>query len=209
MLVGELFQASFETYCVDQLGVNVLHYLCTNATAGNTYDAGDLKDDLVSRIPALYKPIMVSNAEYVMTRVQRLLPTLGAPVLSTYGAGFGTVLGDTNAKQIAGIITKRTALGGSKYRGRVYLPFTGENSNSATGIPTSTYQADALTLANALFAPITISSHTGETVLIKPVVFSRKPPIASTLITAWAVQQKWANQRRRGSYGRINARPSL
>lgn len=208
MLVGDIIVAKIYTYCIDQVGVNVYHYKCTAASAGNTYKGNDLAGTIGPLIAGPYKDLMAVPAEYVGTGTANFLPVPGVEFIDRTGAGAGISGNSVMAKQTAGIITKRTAAAGRAFRGRMYVAFPSETDNDTDGVPVASY-ADRLDgLAAVIFATRTLVGHVGETATLAPVVLSRAGGVpVATLMVDWLSRRKWANQRRRGSYGKPNARP--
>jgi len=107
----------------------------------------------------------------------------------------GTVTGDGMSRQTCGAITKRTQLGGPKFRGRAYLPYPAESRNDADGNPTSQYKTDAAALGTLLLSPIVITTG-GKTITLQPGIYHR-PDHTITPVTSFSTHDYWITQRRR------------
>ena len=90
----------------------------------------------------------------------------------------------------------------------MYVAFPSELRNGDSGIPDLVYVALLDTLATALFNNIFLVGHGITTATLVPVIYSNPAGLISyPTVTNWRSNRKWGTQRRRGSYGRPNARP--
>lgn len=130
---------------------------------------------------------------------------VAGPYFST-GVGFaGGLAGDVLPTQTAGLITKRTAVPGRRGRGRAYIPFPTESYNDANGLPTNAYMTPAGALAFSISQSVLVGTLIDGNYL-DPVILHRDTGGTSDILATLA-RQKWATQRRRGSYGRPNVSP--
>jgi len=205
LVTGHIWQAKVYCRATDQVAINVLHYQVTAQTGTLKLDT-----DLAARLDAILGPLYVAllcvESEYRGVGVQRINPI--PPTTEVYAniqADTGAVAGDLLPRQSAGLISKRTGLAGRKYRGRVYVPFASEAGNDATGTPANAYLVSLLALSDALEVPVVVGTAPNETTLT-PILWHR---LSSTfdVITECSINDKWASQRRRGSYGRTNTSP--
>jgi len=195
----------FYTFHVDQQGVNVLHYR-TSAVVNNPTTA-HFASLLGGTMPALYKSLLNDEAVYVGLTVQRIFPgpTAIADVDVT-GGGNGNAGATPIPRQCSGLVTKRTALAGQRYRGRVYLPFPSEDDNDGTvALPTAGYVTRANTWSASALAPWAVSSG-GNTCTMTPVLWHNDTQTYDD-VAGYRVREFWASQLRRGSFGPVNPFP--
>jgi hypothetical protein len=206
--VNDVFQVKVYTYCVDQIGVNIVHYQCVATTGNNSISLASVAATMDTRFSVNYKPLLSAQAEYIGCGVSRIDPSPTPEVINRGGAGFGSVIGDVMSRQTCGIITKRTDMIGRRKRGRFYVSFPGEADNSVQGVPTPAYITRLTTLADVMDDTQFLSSVTPVgTADLVPVVRSQVPLITYERITSCIPRPKWGTQRSRGSYGAVNARP--
>jgi len=205
LITGHIWQCKVYCRATDQLAINVLHYQVTGQTGTLKLDS-----DLAARLDAILGPLYVAllcvEAEYRGVGVQRINPI--PPTTEVYAniqADTGAVAGDLLPRQTAGLISKRTGLAGRKYRGRVYVPFAAEAGNEANGTPGNAYLTSLLALSDALEVPVVIGTAPNETTMT-PIIWHRLSSDFD-VITQCDINDKWATQRRRGSYGRTNTSP--
>jgi hypothetical protein len=203
--VGDIYIAQVVTYSADQIAINVLWYSVT-AKAGTGATDQQLCNQISTNIHAEYKACMGVGASYRGVRLGRFSPTPAPlPVQTSFDDGPGTVAGDLLPRQVSGVMTKRTALAGKRFRGRFYTAFPAEASNDVTGIPTAAYNTAHVNLSNKLDLTVT-AGVAGNTNSMIPVVHSGIAA-ANTPVTIFDPRTKWATQRRRGSFGRPNVLP--
>lgn len=206
--VGDIFEII--PVCWDdvaaQAGLNVLTYRVTNSVGtGSTNDAIAAAFDAL--FAPLYKPILSANVEYLGIRARRIHPTPpDAPVQSTTGRGPGAVVGDTMSRQTCGLLTKRTAKAGRKYRGRVYLPFPSEVENTSEGIPSVNYINLISALAVAMMQEVSPPPVGGNQSTLSQIVW-HETTATWDYVTAMTVRTRWATQRRRSDFGGLNPAP--
>jgi len=205
LITGHIWQVKAYARSTDQLAINVYHYQVTEQTGTEKLDS-----DLAARMDAILGPLYVDlmsvESEYRGIGVQRINPIPPTvEVFANIQADTGAVAGDLLPRQTCGLISKKTNLAGRKYRGRAYIPFPSEVDNAADGTPTGGYLVNLLALADALEVPVVVGTAPNETTLT-PILWHR---LTSTfdVITLTATNDKWATQRRRGSYGRVNTSP--
>lgn len=195
----------FKVYCSlgAQLAINVLHYRVTAITGASTTTASAAAR-LEFLIQAEYKALLVALATFRGVGVKRLFPsTPTIEEFSSIASGLGDVGGDPLPKQSAGIITKQTGLAGRANRGRMYIPFPGEDSNDGDGDPTAAYVGDLGALAAILEVPQTVGTAPNDAT-IQPILYHRLDG-SFTFLTNFLPRNKWGTQRRRGDYGKTNA----
>lgn len=203
--VGDLYEARIVVTQGQQTSINVRHYEVT-AKSGNGATDAQIASAIDTLIAGAYKALLDSVAFYRGVGVRRITPLpIGVEVSTLASSGVGTATGDSLPGQVSGLITLRTAFGGRSRRGRVYIPFPAEGDNGTTGTPTVGYNTRLGTLAAQLITSITAGGGGNDNFLI-PVVYSRKFNLKTPVTTA-SGPFKWATQRSRGTYGRVNAPP--
>lgn len=205
LVTGHIWQLKVYCQAADQLAVNVFHYQVTQQNGALKTDSDfAARADFV--LGGLYADLLSSQAEYRGCGVQRINPI--PPTTEVYAnvqAQAGAVAGDLLPRQASGLISKRTGIAGRKYRGRAYIPFPSEAHNEADGTPADAYLVALLALSDVLEVPMVVGTAPNDTTL-SPILWHR---LSSTydLITSMTTNDKWATQRRRGSYGRTNTPP--
>lgn len=205
LLLNEIWRVRVGCYSPTQAAINTVHYKIQNVQGTGATDA-QMATLLNNAWAPLYKAILSDLTFYQGLSVQRIFPAPPTvPVVLTNLEGAGVAAGDLLPGQVAGIIKTKTAFAGKKYRGRIYLPFPSEGSNEPPGRPTAVYEGAAQNLANSMFA-LGVVGGAGNTVDIIPVVYHRAGQTTDN-ITSSDAQRKWATQRRRGDFGRLNPAP--
>lgn len=194
-------------YCTvgQQTSINVLNYLITGANG--TVTDQQIATLMSTYVSDYYKSCLGNNANYYGLDLRKWSgTTLGVIYTSKAGSGSGAATGNLLPKQVAGIISLRVNAPGRHGRGRIFVAFPSTGSNEGAGVPTLGYNGSVAALAAALVGPFTVVQSTGNNVTLQLCVRNRadgsQQPVASVLVPF-----KWANQHRRGDYGRINPPP--
>jgi len=206
--VGDFLQERVGFWFAPQAAYNILYWEIASIVGGASVDLQALCNELdsLTKVPAC--DIITASASYSGVGLKRISP--GVPsveAVSTTGSGVGTWAGDAYAKQVAGIITKRTVKSGRKYRGRLYLPFVSEAAAHTDTTPTAAYLTAADAYALVTVAPITLVPAGVTGVFLTPLLKHAAVGTTADTITNYVVRDKWATQRRRGDYGRPNTQP--
>lgn len=205
LAVNDVYRINIYVVTATQMSKNTLFFKVTTFTAGATDT--NLVRALEGVISGPMKALITTDSSYRGCGAQRVQPQpTTMEVYSIVGQGVGTVASPPLPTQCCGLITKRTAFAGPKYRGRLYAPFPGEaDSAGATGLPTAGYitRLDALALQTTGFQSevdggISISGDYG--------LFNQSSGVFTPTLT-WTSRPRWATQRRRGSYGPENVSP--
>lgn len=198
----------------DQASVQRMWYICDGTTGAGATDQ-QVADQLEALLAPLYKPIINNRASWAGLEVQVLsLGVWHAEVNSVVHAGSGTGGADALPKQTAGLVGWKTPRGGRAYRGRMYLPFPSVSHDTGDGVPTAAYVTAASTLTDNWLTDNFFGTG-GDSVTLRPIIKHGPtkgdppvPPVSPwTLITVGVTNNKWATQRRRGAYGRVNNSP--
>jgi hypothetical protein len=191
-----------------QLSINVLHYLCTAHTAvGITLAEFALKFSI--QIENEYKNIIPIPVTFygVGARSMRSSPR-SIEVFDGTDRGPGLLGTTVMAKQVCGLIRKRTDLAGPGGRGHVYVPFPATGVTGGDGRPQAIYLTPLNALAVALQQTLIMTGAGGSATMV-PCLYRRTPtPLGTaTIVTEMDGIPLWATQRRRGDFGRTNALP--
>jgi len=207
LAVDKLLQLKVECKTVTQLGINLYYWRVSSILLGlpTDQDAADIFDQVVG--PA-YIDVLSAHANYAACKVQILQPPpMPTEVGASVNAGAGNRTGDLMPTNVAGIITKKTGFAGRAYRGRAYIPFPAEDDNGIDGLPVAGYLGNLGALAAIVFSDFTFTSvDTLRSATLTPVLRHDKAVAipGTNPITSYRVNAKWANQHRRGDYGRPN-----
>lgn len=203
--VNDILKA--QIFCVqnNQTSCNVLHFRVVSNGAVPLTEQQTV-DDFSSVVATNLKPCLTSQADYYGVTLQRVAPTpVGAQWTSANGSGPGTSGGDAMPWQVAGLVGKKTALAGRRYRGRCYIPFPSEQDNQAGGTPAALYLTAIGTFGNNVMmgwaAVVGLNALTTEGGVYSKVLNSFAAMLSAPFRT------KWATQRSRGQFGRPNAPP--
>lgn len=189
----------------EQTSINVRH-LRVDTVSGTGATPQQLADALSNGIGTVLKPLLSSGATFRGAGVRVIWPLpVTVETLSNAGNGLGAAGGTAQARQTCGLISLRTPLAGRANRGRFYVPFPGGNDNAIGAIPSTTYQTNLAVLMGYLVATVTAGTVPNTNNFV-PIIWHRQAKF-STDITSGTINNKWATQRRRGSYGRPNSSP--
>lgn len=205
MAVGDRYEVKIFCFHAEQGSVNVCHYVVAN-DVGSLATPQQIADEFSTLIGAAYRPCMAATALYYGLSMQFIGP--GAPltpVNSIAGQGNGTGAGELLPRQVAGIFSKRTTFAGRRNRGRFYAAFPSEGLNDTDASPTAAYLTNLTTLAGVVFDPPDLDPGAGP--FLMDLAIRHADDGSMTLVQSVAVKDRWATQRRRGSFGRPNTAP--
>jgi hypothetical protein len=206
----DIIRAVWVAEALNQVTLNRVYYQA-NPVAGTPTDFDALTAlDNATGVP--FPAVMGSAATYRGMQVQilrkRILPATGyalfaASVSTTFqGPGTnGTSLLPTQTRGIWRWIVGRAARG---LNCRFYAPFPSSFASLAE-LPTGAYLASLTALRNAMSGPIVAGAGLNTATLF-PVNFDTVKGVKD-FFNGGASHQKWATQRKSGSYGRPNIAP--
>jgi hypothetical protein len=183
--------------------VNVLHFRNAGSVAVDQSLANGIASDVSAAFSSNVGVGGQWNSSTGITRVDvRDLNTANQPEFTAPVSGaLGTASAELLPKQVALVVTLRTALAGRSFRGRVYVPGWSEIANQAGGVASTTTMSLADGIVRNIRANLSIRG------LIMGVVSTRanKAPRPVNIITdvvSLAVRDnQWDNQRRRNIPG--------
>lgn len=203
--LGDVYRVRLVCSIDNQASVNVSHWAVKQGGGGGGATDQEIADAMSLQLGGLLRPCLTSKATFLGATAQRIhpMPPLNA-FISTAGQGAGMVGANALPKQVSGLISLRTNNAGRKYRGRMYVPFPGEeDSVDVTGSPTNDYATRVLALGNKMVTGVTTSGAVDWSAL-ECVIYHRSS-LTWDQVTSCRVRSKWATQRRRGDYGRPNS----
>jgi hypothetical protein len=208
LALNDLIHVRYWCTCGDQASVNTVHYrVFAVATPGPTdQDVANAMDALAG--PA-YKALLATDASYNGVQVGfDLLRPLPLTKFANSHFGPGTLTGPTMGRQLTGLIQLQTANAGPAFRGRIYIPFPPVGDDQSQGKPTLAYLALMSLLWTAISSDLVITG-SGGSITITPVIFHRSATVIPryTDVDANTISTKFATQKRRGSFGRVNTSP--
>jgi hypothetical protein len=209
MPVNDILAVRVEATIAEQTAVNVRTFRVDNETAPVPSFA-DIAAHFEGIMAPIYKQLMSSAATFNGVAVRKIfpLPSLMEGI-SDAAAGPGERLAEALPRQTCGLITLRTLFAGRAFRGRVYVPFPGEDENELGGLPNAGYLSVLDTLGAAWIAPRTVVVGAGSIGLVSGIFHRAKVPPSPidntfTPVVAFTTRGGWATQTRRGSFGRPN-----
>lgn len=196
--LNDIVQVRVVSQAGTSVAINVRHYR-VSAAVGPVPTEAQVATDLSSFWHNEYKAVIALAGQFRGVGVRHMRPS--PPGLESFDIGLlgaGTVAGDRLPGQICGLITLTTQFAGRRYRGRVYLPFTGEAANDVTGVPTPAHVVNMQALAAKLIVPKTTLAG-GGSITLTPIIWHRDIVAFSDIIN-YRVIARWATQRRRDDY---------
>jgi len=187
---------------VNQNGLIGCNYYITTKTGFGDITFGDVAEDFCNWIKASTVAVLSTDATFSGVKCFQLTqpptPLGGIATDPASGGDAGGIL----PGQVCGITSYRTLLTGRAYRGRHYLPFPSQANVDTDGTPSTTYLTDANIWQGKYrtYGPLTVGAVTATFV---PIVF-HKASGTHTVIGDGFAKKKWATQRRRGDFGRLN-----
>lgn len=153
---------------------------------------------------SLLRPFLAATTRTPFASLRDIRNPNGALVEGVLDGTLGTGVSDELPKQIAAVVTLRTAKAGRSFRGRAYLPGFDEAANDPTG-----HIIDACKTALNNFAAgfLPVFNHDGMQLVVwnRPVIDRRpgmgcavlRPGSIENVTTAIVRDNRWDNQRRR------------
>lgn len=178
------------------VSLNVLHYRVSQVL-GTPKNDQEIADAMDAFWGPKYIAYLVQEASYRGVLVQKIRPLpISIAFDATANQGVGTrVGGDLLPPQICGMITKQTGGAGRAKRGRVYMPFPGED-DSTDSVPSAGFILALTTILPNYLSGITVGVAPNTTDLL-PVIFHRV--LGTTDDLAFAVARTYFTTQRRRS----------
>lgn len=186
--------------------VNTYHFRVTALTGDVTdLEVATFLDPIFGDLTDGYPPMVANTCFYMGLQIYLITRTpLPFPADATAARHVGTAGANCQGRQVAGMLSWQTIYAGPGGRGRTYLPFVSTSSATGDGLPSTTYLSNMESLALRLLAPLNIVG-AGGTATIQLVLL--KDSGGTIPINSFITRPKFATQKRRGSYGRLNRSP--
>jgi len=175
----------------------------------------DVADQVDAAVAAPYKDLMPADAAYrgAQCTILNVTPPYLArtiPASANANAGVGVAAGAPMPGQVSGLISLQTTRASRAGRGRTYVGFPAMVHDNGAGNPTAAYVALLVALADQIAVGLSISTGGRTATLVRVLLhtinkFEVVPPPDG--IISFVARAKWATQRRRGDYGRLNVSP--
>jgi len=203
----DILQARLRCRAGDQISLNVLHYR-VNSVAGGGLNLTAIASQLGAAAATVYRAWMPATAEAELITLQNLTPPITPAFAGTGFAGAGTADGDLVPRQVSGLITERTSLGGRNQIGRIYVGFVAnayiDTAGELTGGGIGFLQAIADVLGPGFTANVGATQTILDMIVRHPDAGGPPPLPNGTLVVTLTAQTRTATQKRRGDYGRPN-----
>lgn len=207
---GDIVRLVVYTKLGDQAGINVLHYQVLASPPDDSFDMSLIGDSWDAQtMYTKYRTVMNESSAYAGIGLRRVWPDETIEFFYTVGAGAGAAEGDTLPTQVCGLIKKKSSMPGHGRAGRIYIPFPSEGDSDAVGKPRVAYQDALQDIVTGLVAFRNVALDKLINMVMyryprtTPTVVERRVTPVERLI----VSDRWATQRRRGDYGRLNILP--
>lgn len=201
MVLNDVMEFASVVYNANQNAINVSHWKVTNV-GGTGLSLQQAADGLSTLWAAQMKPCVPNGGTYKGAKARVVFPTPTAVLISTNGAGAGTLgAGDQLPPQVASVITLRASTAPPRTRGRLYMPAPTEAENSGTGVPTAAY-ITACAGIRTIMQVAQVITVGANSLTLTPVLYHRKPPQATYAIDSVVSRSFWGTQRRRSGINR-------
>lgn len=195
-----------KTVCTEdnQFGMNVFSFQVLTAPTAALTDQ-ELADAISTLFGNFLCPMIRVDASYAGCYMRYWhLGTWGPQTNSTDGAAAGSDPGTKLPDQVTGLITKKTTYGGRAGRGRIYVPFPSQARLDADNTPTLAYVGLLQTQFTWLLVPTVWLSVTPASTWSMQLIIHNEAMTSFKPVTGFVYRKKWATQRRRGNYGKLN-----
>jgi hypothetical protein len=212
VIPGDLVETRTYATQAEQTAIMTFHWGINSAIGTVTNDI-DFARVIDNTLAPPWKATLSADSSYRGTSARIISsspPT--SPVFFNTSVGPGTGTAPDLPRQTAGLISWQTAFGGRQFRGRTYIGFPWAGLNNLDGVPTGPAITLFTNIAQAMFGLTTIPNVAGTgSCGVNLLLTHRKPKTgttpAPTFINGYIIRNKWATQRRRGSFGRPNSSP--
>lgn len=203
----DLIQVRAWSSDAEQAAVNTWYYNILGVPTGGVVTIFDFATAFDVVIETLYKSLLANTATYdgIQCVVINEVP-LPRSVANVTSAGIGTGGAIGMARQTAGLLSWETLFAGPGKRGRTFFPFPSTSDDVGLGLPSNGYQVKMGTLANDMLFFENFTGASGGLALCE-LVLKSKPGFTTTPIEGFFPRPRWATQKKRGSFGRVNVSP--
>ena len=198
--IGDIMQARVIIKTDVDGAVNTMHYR-VDAKTGDGATNAEIATVLFDAWKTFYASGMVDLATVERVEVSKIYPIPPDPMGWSTGAAVPGIWPSATdhplPRMTCGMITKVTQFAGTRYRGRLYYPFTVESANGINGAPTIAFRAILQDLADEMKVGVTIVG-AGGTTGINPIIYHRDDHTYN-YITDMVARNYWGTQRRRNN----------
>jgi hypothetical protein len=202
---NDYLEIKYYTYLDNQLGENVFYGKILADGGPGPWAPIAVANALSTWLHVQIKALIANPALYLGVSLRYWSP--GSPNWATVWSKLNQGVGNAGAtpcpKQCSGIFSKNTALAGQKNRGRTFVPFPATADTEPGGNPTASY----LTRLTAYAQRVDNVENIGADYGIAFGLFTWRMSASFRAITECVVRDRFATQKRRGDYGRVNAIP--
>jgi hypothetical protein len=202
-VVSDVLRVRYVSFSVDQVAINTLHYYVL-AVTGTGATLQEIASGFMADVNVAYKGTQTPNSTFRGTGARNMTPPRTLEFTSIAGTGVGTVAANELPRQVTALFNFRTFLAGKKERGRIYLPFVpatfADGAGNGTAAATTAYTA----LLTAMLINRVIVGAGGNTTLTQVI---RHADGTTSAVQTHTYTGRFATQRRRGNYGRLNIVP--
>jgi len=196
LVAGEIVE--MKVYCSlgNQVSINTRHYKVGDVISGAGRTDVQVAEYLSDHFKDMFTALMNEHADFRGVTVRCIRDPLPEAAIKDEGFATGQIIGDALPSTVCGIITLKTGLSGPAFRGRIFVPFPGEGSNSVSGTPTTVYRDDLNVLGAGLVETLTVIDGADGVVLV-PVLSRRPNYVTNTPLTGYLSRLYWGRQKRR------------
>lgn len=201
--VGDVLRATFFTMIDVQFGLTHFDYHVTSKiNASVTMDDVALAVDNLNN--GAFKACLPASVTYYGTKVHAVNNTPQLPGNTHVNAGAGTTGTTCLPTGVSGLIRKKGAFAQRRFQGRMFVPFPPIEAmdHAIENRPNVAYIGFLTALHTLLNADLTVVVG-ADSATLHPVVYSKKFTTLSD-INSCVSMGYWAQQHRRGDFGRAN-----
>jgi len=204
---NDIIAVTVFTQMGDQAGLNVYHYRVGPIGDANNGAFGKFMELFAGNNDGrdCYRNVLSNPATFLGYKMQVIRAAVSVPYFWAQAGGGGLAGAAPLPRQSAGFIRKVPNQSGRRKGGRVYIPFPSELDNDDSSVPTTEY-TDRLVILAQKFLMTQVWGAGGANTAV-PLIYKRTVPGNSSTVASFQAIRKWATQRRRGSFGRVNANP--
>jgi hypothetical protein len=213
LAVGDYVRVRLWSSDGSQAAVNTTDWIVVGDDGSSLTDQ-NVADFFDTTVSPNYYPLLNNTATYRGVQAIRWSVPSSIAAVANLNTHVGTAGATACPTQVCGLVQWHAASAGRKYRGRNYIPFPATASVATDGSPSTAYitllQTFAAWMGIDNYPPTTGPSGFGQ---IRQVIVhgGKAPPVAGAELPSPVLQAtvsaRWATQRKRGMFGRLNVSP--
>jgi hypothetical protein len=190
---------------VRQIGINITHWLAQSSPGTGASDQ-QMADFCATTLAAAYKAAMSADWQFWGCSSRRLTASPPvSPATSDNSRGPGTFGMNAAPTQVSGILKISTGFSGRAFRGRIYIPGIDTAAIDAHGEVTPGYGIVLAGIAGLYNLPFLVNAGPNQTNFVLGIYHRLSRTITPASVTTREL--RFATQRRRGDFGRLNVVP--